>query len=183
MSSPVGGLRNVKIFVLYLMENIGYPLDYLTINDIVMQNDYVMYLDFAQAFTEMSDAALVEVCGKDALGNDLYCVSEKGRCVAEELQSDILPAILKHSMRCALRYLDFRKRGVSLDSDVQKTGNGKYRVHLVMREKEEVIFETALLVDSAYRAQEITRHFRDMPEVVYKGTMAILSGDASYLDQ
>ena len=50
MSSPIGSKRNVKIFVLYLMENIDYPLDFTTLNDIVMQTDYVMYLDFAEGF-------------------------------------------------------------------------------------------------------------------------------------
>ncbi len=182
MSSPVGGLKNVKIFVLYLLDNIGYPMDYLTINDIVMQNDYVMYLDFAQAFAEMTDAKLIEPCGKDDAGNVLYVVSEHGRCVAAELQSDILPAILRHSMRCALRYLDFKKRGITLDSTVEKTGNGRYRVIVMMKEQKEIIFESQLLVDSLTRAQEIARHFRDMPEVVYKGVFAMLSGDASYLD-
>ena len=48
-------LNNVKIFVLYLMRNIGYPMSFSTVNDIVMQNDYVMYLDFAEAFHEMLD--------------------------------------------------------------------------------------------------------------------------------
>ena len=53
MGSPVGSKNNVKIFILYLMENINYPLDYITLNDIVMQTDYVMYLDFAEGFSEM----------------------------------------------------------------------------------------------------------------------------------
>ena len=59
MSSPIGGKNNVKIFVLYLMENINYPIDFCTINDVVMQTDYVMYLDFAECFYEMVDAGLI----------------------------------------------------------------------------------------------------------------------------
>ena len=53
MGSPIGSMSNVKIFVLYLLENINYPLEYCTINDIVMQTDYVMFLDFAESFNEM----------------------------------------------------------------------------------------------------------------------------------
>ena len=60
MGSPIGSMRNVKIFVLYLMENIKYPLDFVTLNDIVMQTDYVMYLDFAEGFNQMLDGGLVE---------------------------------------------------------------------------------------------------------------------------
>ena len=38
---------------------INYPLDYIALNDIVMQNDYVMYLDFAESFHEMLDSELI----------------------------------------------------------------------------------------------------------------------------
>ena len=89
-SSAIGSKRNVKIFVLYLMENINYPLDYATLNDIIMQTDYVMYLDFAESFHEMIDAGLiVEVEGEEK-NIPMYLVSEKGKIVARELNSDIL---------------------------------------------------------------------------------------------
>ena len=97
MSSPIGSKRNVKIFVLYLMENIDYPLDFPTLNDIVMQTDYVMYLDFAEAFHEMLDMGLILETYDEGEKANLYCVSEKGRCVAQELHSDILSTILPAS--------------------------------------------------------------------------------------
>ena len=49
MASPIGSKREIKIFVLYLMDNIHYPLEFTAINDIVMQTDYVAYLDFAES--------------------------------------------------------------------------------------------------------------------------------------
>jgi len=63
MASPIGSMNNVKIFVLYLMRNINYPLDFVTVNDVVMQNDYIMYLDFSQAFHEMLDGELIREDG------------------------------------------------------------------------------------------------------------------------
>ena len=60
MRSQVGSKNNVKIFVLYLMENINYPMDFVTLNDVIMQTDYVMYLDFAEDFGEMTDDVLDE---------------------------------------------------------------------------------------------------------------------------
>jgi hypothetical protein len=38
--------------------------------------------------------------------------------VAEELKTDLLPSILDQSLRCALRYLDFRKRGVRISTNI-----------------------------------------------------------------
>ena len=88
MSSPIGSMQNVKIFVLYLLENINYPLDFITINDIVMQTDYVMYLDFAEGFNEMLDGGLITDIEID--GETLYAVTEKGKCVARELNGAIV---------------------------------------------------------------------------------------------
>ena len=80
MPSPIGSKRNVKIFVLYLLENINYPLEYCTINDIVMQTDYVMFLDFAESFNEMVDGGLIDSFEEDGL--TYYQISEMGKVVA-----------------------------------------------------------------------------------------------------
>ena len=63
MSSPLGNKQNITVFVLYLMQNVGYPMDFVTVNDIIMQTDYVAYLDFAESFSRMKDGGLIEQAG------------------------------------------------------------------------------------------------------------------------
>ena len=92
MSSAIGSINNVKIFILYLMKNINYPLDYVTVNDIVMQTDYVMFLDFAEGFNQLLDADLIKKVEED--GEEKYTVTDKGAIVAGELKSDIISSIL-----------------------------------------------------------------------------------------
>ena len=108
------------------MENINYPLDLVTVNDIVMQTDYVMYLDFAVAFNEMLDGGLIEKIIDD--GEEKYVVTEKGRYVARELKSDLLSSILDQSLANALRYLNFKKRGIVPKCAIEKTDDGRYNV-------------------------------------------------------
>ena len=180
-ASPIGGMSNVKIFVLYLMKNINYPLSFVTINDIVMQNDYVMYLDFAMAFHEMLDGGLIVEDGKDERGEPLYSVTRKGTMIAEQLRSDILPAVLDQSMTYALRYLDFQRRGVSVDCFTERRADNTFDVVFTLKEKEKTIFETKLNVDSEYRAHQMRKTFRDRPDVIYRGTIALLSGKMDYL--
>ena len=40
MSSPLGNKQNITVFVLYLMQNVGYPMDFVTVNDIIMQSSF-----------------------------------------------------------------------------------------------------------------------------------------------
>lgn len=181
MASLVGSMRNVKIFVLYLMQNINYPLDYVTLNDIVMQNDYVMYIDFAEAFHEMLDADLIEIVDHNKAGDPMYLVTNKGKIVATELRSEILTSLLDKSLECALRYLDFKKRGITTSCKVEKREDGRYEVICIIKEKGEVIMQNSVVVDSLNRAKRMEDNFRDHPEVVYKGVMALLSGNINFI--
>ena len=181
MGARIRDKRNVKIFVLYLMQNINYPLDYIALNDIVMQNDYVMYLDFAESFHEMLDSGLiVEECKNEA-GDSMYIVTDKGRLVATELHSEILTSLLDKSLECALRYLDFKKRNIKISSRVEKREDGRYDVICIIKENDVIIMQNSVVVDTVNRAQRMEDNFRDHPEVVYKGVMAILSGNINFI--
>ncbi len=179
MASAVGGMSNVKIFVLYLMENVGRPLDFVTLNDIVMQTDYVMYLDFAEAFNKMLDDGLIAAVGGE--GETAYVITERGRNVAESLHSDILSSLLDKSLAAALRYLDFKQRGVKAVCSVEKREDGRYAVVCELSERGTVIYATTLLVDSEDRARRMAENFRDRPEVIYRGVHALLAGNINYL--
>lgn len=179
-SSPIGSKNNVKIFVLYLMENINYPLDFVTINDIVMQTDYVMYLDFAESFNEMLDGGLIEEL-KNYNGTNEYVVTEKGRCVARELKSDIITSILDKSLACALRYIDFNRRGIEASCSIEPREDGRYTLTCVLEEHKVEIFRVMVVADNMDRAKRMKTTFMDRPEVIFRGSMALLSGNVNYL--
>ena len=179
MASSIGDKRDVKIFVLYLMENINYPLDFLTINDIVMQTDYVMYLDFTEAFDELITSDLVRFVEED--GEKYYYVSEKGRIVARELNSTLLSTILDKSLEAAFRYLDFKKRGVEARCEYMQRADRRFDLTLALYEKREKIFETTIVVDSEPRARQMRRRYLDRPDVIYRGVVALLSGKVEFL--
>ena len=181
MASPIGSMNNVKIFVLYLMHNIGYPLDFVTINDIVMQTDYIMYLDFAEAFHQMLDGELICTAGTDERGDTLYSVTHKGMVVAEQLRCDILPSILDQSLACALRYLDLKRRRVEIDCTSQKLPDQTFDVSFILREKNKTIMQTTVNVDTEYRSRQMREAFRDHPDVIYRGMIALLTGQVDYL--
>ena len=56
---------DVKVFILYLMNKVDEPLEYTTVNDIVLQDEFVNYFDFALCFSELLDAGQVEEAGEE----------------------------------------------------------------------------------------------------------------------
>ena len=182
MGSPIGSKRNVKIFVLYLMQNVHTPLDYITLGDMVMHTDYVAYLDLAEAFHEMLDDGLIEAVDRNDKGEDRYVPTAKGVCVAESMRRDLLPSILDESLATALRYLDFKRRGVKISCKVEKNTEGTgYYFSCHVTEKGQVLMNVSLWVDSELRAERMADRFREKPENVYKGITALLSGNVDYL--
>ncbi len=179
MGAKIAAKRNVKIFVLFLMENINYPLDFISINDIVMQTEYVKYLDFAESFHEMLDSDLIAYEELD--GERYYYVTSKGRIVARELKSDILSVILDQSLEAAFRYLDFKKRGLEARCTSEGRGDGKIALTCYILEKGEPIFQTTILVDTENRAHRMSELFLERPEIVYRGTVALLTGKMNFL--
>lgn len=180
MGSPVGNINNVKIFVLYLMENLNYPMDFFTLNDIVMQTDYVMYLDFAEAFHDMLDNGLIDEIEEED-SEKLYVVTEKGRFVARELKSELLPSILDRSLSAALRYINFKRRGIVTKCSIERTDDGRYSVNCSFTENKTIIFSQMLVVDTLSRAEEMQNNFYERPEAIYRGVNALLAGNVNYL--
>ena len=125
MKVPQNGMSNptdVKIFILFLLDNINYPLDYATIYDICIQNGYVGGFDFAACFSQLKDLGHIL---EDGEGEETYYViSSTGKMVAAELQSNILLSIREKSLKSAMRLLSFKKRKVKLSSAVDHREDG-----------------------------------------------------------
>ncbi|MBQ8311167.1 MAG: DUF4364 family protein [Clostridia bacterium] len=174
-------LDNVKVFVLYLMRNINYPMTFVTVNDIVMQTDYILYIDLAEAFQELLAGELIREDGQDEKGDALYSVTRRGAIVAEELSRDMLPDVLDQALAAALRYLDLRRRGIVADSTYERLPDGTFNVHLILKEEGKVLLDTTVNVDSEHRSHTIRRTFRERPDVILRGTLALLSGNMDFL--
>lgn len=171
--------QSVKIYVLYLTDNINYPLDYPTVNDMIMQNEFVGYIDFAECFAEMLDDGLILTTKLD--GVDCYYVSDRGRTVAQELSGNLLPSVLDDSLANAWRMIDFNKRGIKCHAELNPAEDGRYTLHCEMTERKKPLFSIDLTVDSEERARRMKDTFGNRPDVIYRGVLALMTGEAKFL--
>ena len=171
--------NDVKVFILYLMSNVGYPLEYAEVHDIVIQNDYVGYYDFAECFAELLDAKHIV----SSIENDtaMYTVSTLGRQVAGELETDIRPIIREKSLRSALRMLSFKRRGAKLRCESSPRDDGMYDFNCAIVDKEGELMNVDLIVDSKQLCEKMELNFRDKPDIVFRGLIALLTGEVNYL--
>lgn len=174
--------KAIKIFILYLMERIGYPLTLNDVSSILYQENLVSYFDSGDCFTELVDAKhIVDSGEKDEAGNIAYIVSETGTRIATQLNDQIPPWIKEVSYRSAIRNLSFVKRGAKTECTKSILENGIISVHCEIIENGRKILDVTLDVDSEKEADKILFNFPRKPEIVYRGMLALLSGDKNYI--
>ena len=212
--------EQVKVFILYLLEKVGYPLEYNDLATIVIRDGYVDYFDFVTYFHELLEAGHirrifadekpeatlpavdepVEPEPDDAFdvfapepkmpeslpapresGKDCFTVSETGRMIARGLSDDLLlAAVREKSYISAMRHLSLEKRGAVWNHQIEQLGDG-YMFHCSIKDKDGLAVQLDLRADSYLQVQRMRMNFEDKPDVVYRGIVALVTGNVNYL--
>ena len=245
--------EQVKVFILYLLEKIGYPLEYNDLASIVLRDGYVDYFDFVKNFHELLEQG--HICTVEASRQDpdsdvsdggesnggkterldagaevdpdggesdeetpgktinseedpsepdddvkvygsgetegteprtearqtAYVVTSTGRMIARGLSDDLLlAAVREKSYVSAMRHLSLEKRGAVWNHSLERDGDG-YIFHCSIRDRDGVAFSLDLRADSYPQAERMRMNFEDKPDVVYRGIVAMVTGNVNYL--
>ncbi len=199
--------QQVKVFILYLLEKVGYPLEYNDLATIVIRDGYVDYFDFVTYFHELLDAGHIRKINPDesaesagelgASGSevsesyekrnnsstkDLYEVTDTGRMIANGLSDDLLlAAVREKSYISAMRHLSLEKRGAVVDYNIEMVGDGSYIFHCSIKDKDGLALNLSLRADSFMQVSRMRMNFEDKPDVVYRGIIALVTGNVNYL--
>lgn len=201
--------QQVKVFILYLLEKVGYPLDYNDLATIIIRDGYVDYFDFVTYFHELLEDGHIKkisvpcdgaedkpseqkdengvaepekTSDNDAQTKDLYEVSETGRMIAKGLADDLLiAAVREKSYISAMRHLSLEKRGAVVDHRIEMVGDGTYIFHCSIKDCDGMAFDLALRADSYLQVSRMRMNFEDKPDVVYRGIIALVTGNVNYL--
>jgi len=176
MDAPLKEKDDIKIFILYLLRNINEPLEFTTINDIVVQDEIVNYFDFADCFAELLDAGNIEEIKKES-GKPLYKITDQGVNVADTLNSRILRSIRERSLRSAYRLLDFNARGAKASSSIVENPDGSLEFRCEIREPDKNILSINITVDNMRQIEQMKYYFDEYTEEIYTELVSLLSGD------
>ena len=211
MKSLLTDPNEIKIFILYLLDKIGYPLDYPSIGAIMVKDGVMNFVDFVECFFALVEAGHIRELYPDGDGpltsqtdedpnvapfepiNDeesaddedttyprkLYEVTETGHKVALGLGSSILESVRERGYISALRHLSLEKRGAKIESFSEPDGD-VYSVTIRITDKEGTALDMKLRADSKHQADKMISNFEERPEVIYRGLIALLSGNVDY---
>ena len=168
----------IKVFILFLLDELRYPLGESVIREIMSENGAVGRFDFAECFSELVE--LGHITSYDDGKETLYVVSPLGHMVASELQGNIHNSIREKSRMLAMKHLSLHLRGATTEHKVEKTEDGTYLVKCAIKDAQGVMMSTSVTVTTENEANAIVQHFNAQPEEVCRGVLAVLSGKIAY---
>ncbi len=170
---------DVKVFILYLMNKVDEPLEYTTVNDIVLQDEFVNYFDFALCFSELLDAGQVEEAGEEN-GVKLYKVSESGKESLESYESSLLSVIREHASKSVRRFMAYKREGRRAVAAVSECGEG-YMLKCEIFDRTKKLFSTEIYICEYEDAMRAKKNFEDREDVILKGVQALVAGKVNYI--
>lgn len=170
---------DLKVFLLFLLDNIRYPIDRTTIISIVSENLGELSLDYDACLGELADTGhlLFDEEGEEKY----YMISDKGREVATELYDNLDKNFRERSLRSAIRYISLSKSGASIRSFIEKKENGRYSVTMEASDRYGEAMSVTLAVNSLAEAEQIKKNFESKPDGVYRGVLFSATGRMEYL--
>ncbi len=170
---------DMKVFLLFLLDNIGYPLEHETLLDIVRENTDEISFDYDECLRQLTTS---EHLLYDEVGDErYYMISDKGRIVAAELYDTLDKGFRERSLRIASQYISLSKSGAGIKAYITETENKRYRVTLEAYDKYGEIMSTSVTVNSKTEAEVIKKNYESKPDGVYRGVLFSVTGRLEYI--
>ena len=172
-------LTDIKVYILFLLDNTGGALLSNTLIDILEQSTGEITFDYDECIRQMLDS---EHIVPDTVNDETYyIITEKGRAVAAELYDSIDESFRERSLRAAIRHISFPDGGRQISSSITVGDDKRYHVTLVANDRFGEVLSLSVAVNSRSEAEAIVRGYETKPDAVYRGVLFSLTGRFDYL--
>ena len=173
-------VTDIKVFLLFLLEHIRYPVDRTTLINIVSENTDEIIIDYDGCLTELADSGHVWE-DEDTDGEKYFGITDSGTMVAAELFDSLDPAFREKSLKSAIKHMSLSKRGAKATSTIEAVEGGRFRVTLTLSDQTGALMNTSFVVFARSEAEKIRDNFLQRPEDVYRGILLSSTGRLEYL--
>ena len=171
-----GGLNNsqeIRILLCYMLDTVGQPMSRDDVTEIILGGGMANYFDTEDAIEELIRLQhLVEADRKIA-------TTVTGAQIGQSLKMRVPYTLRQRSVEAALTLL--KRYEVQRDNkvDIRKLEDGGYAVTCTIQDRGRDLLSVTLRVADNLQAEQIREHFLADPSLLFRGNLAILTGDAA----
>lgn len=170
---------DIKVFLLFLLDRIGNPLDHTSLINIVSENTREITLDYDHCLDELVSAGHLYY---DTDGVErYYMISDSGHEIAAELYDTLDEGFRERSIRSAIKYISLSSRKASVSSYITDTDSKRFNVTLKASDRYGEILNVTLTVASRAEAEAIKNNYDQHYDAVYRGMLFAATGRMEFL--
>ena len=172
-------MTDIKVFILFLLNNLGYPIDYTAVIGMISENTEELLIDYDECLRELVDDG--HLLYDEYNGERYYMISDTGRMIAAELYDSLDKEFRETSLRYAAKYTSLSKTGSTINAAVSEAEGGRYRVTLRASDSIGEVLSLSITVNSQKEAERIRLNYEAKPDGVYRGILFSATGRLEFL--
>ncbi|MDO5423877.1 MAG: DUF4364 family protein [Eubacteriales bacterium] len=158
-----------KLIVLYMLENVNFPLTNGQLSSFILEQGYTTYFTLQQAINELLEAELIAV--KTVRNSSQYQITESGTGTLDYFQNKI-PSAIRQDIDDYLRNNQLELRNeAAVKADYYKNTNGEYSVHCVVKERKGELIDLTVTVPDRKQAIAMCDHWEQKCQKIYQVIM------------
>ncbi|MDR2932404.1 MAG: DUF4364 family protein [Oscillospiraceae bacterium] len=168
----------IKMLVLYCMTRSGAEADFAALHEALDMHGLVNYFALVESVDQLTVSGHLE--RKERNGACVYAITELGRATASEFRSALPPATRDKAASALWLVLKRRKRLAEV-SVRERAAQGGFILDLAIPEPEGALIALSVFAPGVGERELIKKRFLNDPIFIYKGIMALLTGDRGVL--
>ena len=167
-------MTDIKVFMLFLLDTIRYPIDYTTLRRILFENTGILSTEYDEGLDRLIDEG--HVITDEIDGERYMMISETGRRLCAPLYDTLDATFREQSARIAAKHLALSKRGLSASASIREDDAGRFTVTLTAEDRFGKLMELSLSMNSRAEAEHIRTQFEVAPDRVYRSLLFASTG-------
>ncbi len=162
----------VKLIILYIIENFGEAIDNGQITDLFMDYEFVDYFTMQQYLDELVAMKLVEMDTPDGLR--LYFLTAHGREAYDAYMKNIPLSVREKLLSGIKAYKKKERRENDISASFRQINELSYAAELSIRESGFPLLDIRLCVGSKETARAVCQRFKEDPQKSYEALLQSL---------
>jgi hypothetical protein len=167
----------IKLLLCYVLSEVEDSMSFAQLNEALQEHELVNYFELVSALDSLSVTG--HVSQVEVNGGEFFAVTELGRSTAATIETLLPKAMRDRAGRAAKRLLRREKRRREVLAEIDELKKG-FEVKLAFPRRDSVL-SMQVFCPTIEEARLVRKRFLNDPAFIYKGSLALLTGDAEVL--
>ncbi len=155
-----------KLIVLYMLNQVDFPLTSAQVGDFILNKEYTSFLTLQQAISELNEADLIAT---RSIGNRTHLlITAEGKSTLSFFENRISDTIKKEVVQYLKEKEMFLRDEVSITAQYYRSTTGEYDARLTAKEKNTTLVDITLSVPTEESAAAICDHWQQKNQEIYQ---------------